>query len=126
MVLIDSDILIDYLRLYPAAQEFLEGLPVKERALAVISQLELLQGCRKKEEEAMIDRFLKHFKIFPITPKISERALRVFREGRWKTQLSIPDSFIAATALSHHLTLVTRNEKHYAWIPGLVLKKPYR
>jgi tRNA(fMet)-specific endonuclease VapC len=32
-----------------------------------------------------------------------------------------PDLFIAATALHHHLVLVTRNRRHFERIPELVL-----
>lgn len=34
------------------------------------------------------------------------------------------DSLIAATALAYDLTLVTRNEKHYRFIPDLRLQMP--
>ncbi|MEX2444192.1 MAG: PIN domain-containing protein [Alkalispirochaeta sp.] len=37
------------------------------------------------------------------------------------TPLDDMDLLIAATALSHNLTLVTNNEKHFSRVPGLLV-----
>lgn len=125
MYVIDSDILIDYLRLYPEAVTFLDELPKKERFLAFISQFELLKGCANKEQEARISRFIKQFKILPLTESVSKTALNLFRVKHWFMGIGIADSFIAATALTNKCTLVTRNLKHYQGIESLKLHTPY-
>jgi len=38
--------------------------------------------------------------------------------------MSLSDAIIAATALEHDLTLVTRNLKDFEWIEGLKLLNP--
>ncbi|MGH8933588.1 MAG: type II toxin-antitoxin system VapC family toxin [Egibacteraceae bacterium] len=38
--------------------------------------------------------------------------------------IATPDALIAATALVHGLTLVTRNERNFARVPGLQVELP--
>lgn len=59
-------------------------------------------------------------RILPVSPEIARTcaALNVPDRRPWA------DALIAATALHHGLTLVTRNEKDFA-IPGLVVVNPF-
>ena len=62
------------------------------------------------------------FRIYPIGETLKTYArLRVDLE-RLGNRLDNMDMFIAATALEHHLTLVTGNTRHFARIPSLVLE----
>lgn len=125
LYLVDSDVLIDYLRLHPEAIRFLDSINRRQRALAFLSVFELLSGCSRKTQETHINRFIKQFRILELSPAISKTALQLYRIKRWSHGLGIPDSFIAATALVHKCTLVTRNTKHYKNIAGLILETPY-
>lgn len=125
MNLLDTDILIDYLRSHPPAMEFLENMPKRNRHIAFISQFELLKGCMKKTDEKLIERFLRAFIIIPLLPNVSETALHLYHRKRWKVPMDIPDSFIAATALVKKFTLFSRNIKHYTGIAGLKIQSPY-
>lgn len=124
-MLLDTNILIDYLRLHAPAMRFLESLSQKERTISVITQMELLQGCSRKIDEQRVIRFLNHFKIYPVSNATSDKALIFYQKYHWEAQLDIPDAFIAATAMVHHLSLVTLNMKHYKSIPGLKIRTPY-
>lgn len=125
MYLIDSDILIDYLRLQEKAIAFLDNLAREDRSIAHISVFELLKGCTKKSQEAQINRFIKKFPVVNIDEKIAKKALEIYRIKRWTIELGIADSFIAATAIVNNQELITRNVKHYKTIEGLKLKTPY-
>lgn len=125
MYLFDSDILIDYIRLYPPAVSFLDSTKKKNRFISLISVFELLKGCANKEQEARLNRFIKHFRILDLSTAISKSALNLYRVKRWSIGIGIADSLIAATGLSHKLTLVTRNLKHYKGIPSLKVRTPY-
>lgn len=125
MYVIDTDILIDYIRLHAPALNFLDRLSKKERVISIFSQFELLKGCANKEQEVRINRFLKQFVISHLSEKIGKLALGLFRKYRWSFGLGMVDSFIAATAIDHQLQLVTRNTKHYQNIPSLKIHSPY-
>lgn len=125
MYLIDSDILIDYLRLHEKAIDLLNNLNRKDRAIAHISVFELLRGCNKKTQEAQINRFIKKFSVIKLDEKIAKKALEIYRIKRWTIGLGIVDSFIAATGILNKCELITRNVKHYQNIPGLKIKTPY-
>jgi predicted nucleic acid-binding protein len=53
---------------------------------------------------------------------VAERAGRIRREAGVRT----PDALIAATALEHRLTLVTRNVRDFERVPGLRISDPER
>lgn len=125
MYIIDTDILIDYLRLQEKAINFLDSLSRKERCIAFLTVFELLKGCSNKEQEARISRFTKKFGILDLNADIAKTALQIYRVKRWTIGLGIADSFIAATALRYKCELVTRNIKHYQSIEDLKLKTPY-
>jgi predicted nucleic acid-binding protein len=40
-------------------------------------------------------------------------------------KMTLGDAFVAATALTYKLTLVTRNTKDFGWIDGLSLLNPF-
>lgn len=125
MYLIDSDILIDYLRLHTPAVSFLDALKKGQRSISLLSQFELLKGCSSKIQEVRINRFLKNFIILPVNEKISRLALEIFRTKRWAFGIGIVDSFIAGTAAHHKINLASRNKKHYSHIASLKVEVPY-
>jgi hypothetical protein len=112
--LLDSDIIIWHLRGKPEVTEMLRdlqssGLP----AFSALSVLEVQLGVKKGEEEKT-DRFLSSLRIFDVHREIATRAARLIREYKSKgITLDLPDAVIAGTCLSHDLTLVTYNTKHY-------------
>jgi len=88
-----------------------------------------IEGTRKAEELAhWLDRvILPRFdrRVLPVTEAIAARwgeiRGRAMASGR---TLPVIDSLIAATALEHHLTLVTRNEADFNGL-GLQLVNPW-
>ncbi len=58
MVLLDTDIMIDFLRGYPPALEFLGSLGADEILLPGFVAMELIMGCRHKREQDEIERNL--------------------------------------------------------------------
>lgn len=64
----------------------------------------------------------KAFKLYPVSDPIVSKAI----ELKQTKKLTLGDSLIAATALVHNLTLVTKNTKDYKWIPQLSVIDPVK
>jgi len=65
-----------------------------------------------------VTRLLAPFRELLVDRAVAERAGRLRRE----TGLHLPDALIAATALEHGLSLVSRNARGFAKAPGLRLR----
>jgi len=120
--LIDTDIIIWHMRGNEKARDVIYGL--ENPALSIISQMELVQGLRNKQEQTMLHRFLNqyNFEVLPVITVISQRALFLMEEWRLSHQMLMADALIAATAIEHGLTLQTGNGKHYKFLSSLKLK----
>ena len=112
-VLLDSDVLVDHLR---GHRRLVAG--VDEFHVSAISRAELFSG--RGAEERRIRRLLATMTDIPVDAAIAERAGRL-RRG---TSRRLPDALIAATALEHRLTLVTRNLRDFESIRGLKVRAP--
>ena len=124
--LTDTDILIDAARGLPDAIAFLSA----QRAgagisISIISSMELVAGCRDAAELRQIQQFLRQVISLPVCASISQTAHRLMESYSLSHGLQIPDALIAATALEHHLTLYTKNVRHFQMIPGLTVHRPY-
>ena len=76
MMLIDTDILIDAARGVDEAVGCLQQIQ-QQRSLGAVSsvtQMELIIGCRNKNELQALERFLEKFQIISINEKISDTA----------------------------------------------------
>jgi predicted nucleic acid-binding protein len=91
LVIIDTDILIDVSRNADKSINYLEILE-KSHSLAIssITQMELIVGCRNKQELAVLDRFLKRFQIIDLNSAISNIATDLLGQYRLSHGLLIP------------------------------------
>jgi toxin FitB len=111
-LLVDSDIFIDHLR----GARILD-VPHRSTFYSVITRAELFAG---RTDEANIRKLLLPYRELPIEQSTAERAGRLRRE----TSMQLSDALIAATALAHKLTLVTRNRRDFERVPRLKLRSP--
>ena len=120
-MIVDSDILIWYLRGNQRAKSFLESLSFADRQLSILSVMELYQGARNKKELTEIRRFwINHFsEVCPIREEISSLAADLIYDHALPSGLRSGDAIIAATALFHKVPLATANVKHFRSISGL-------
>ena len=122
IILIDTDILIDAGRKATDAVSYLEH--AEQHAvlgISLITQMELLVGCRNKSELNSLVKFLRRFEIISLNESISSRGVNLLREYRLSHGLLIADSLIAATAITIAAPLATKNQQDYKFIKGLQL-----
>lgn len=121
-LLIDSDVLIDYLRGKPEAVAFIDGL-TNPLALSSINVAELYAGVRDGAERAKPDRFVLAFMVIPIDQSIAVTG-GLLRRTYGKTHgTGLADALIAATVQIHNIRLVSLNSKHFPMISDLIV--PY-
>jgi len=96
--LFDTDVLIDAGRGESEAMDALEqAAEDAPLAISVITEMDLIVGCRNKDELAALDSFLRRFDVIPLRPAISEQATALLRTFRLIHGLLIADALIAAT-----------------------------
>ena len=90
--------------------------------LSIISLIEFL-GYSKYTEDNYIkaQRWMKNATIYKLTDDIITTTIDIKR--KYNTKLA--DAIIAATAVEHDFTLLTRNTKDFEKIEGLSLLNPY-
>jgi predicted nucleic acid-binding protein len=113
--LLDTGILIDALNGKRGRRELLDRLlqDGAELACCPINITEVYAGLRPGEE-AKTERLLRSLKFYPVTWDIARKAGELLSAWRRrKRTLSLPDTTIAAVALTNGLTLVTGNSKDF-------------
>jgi predicted nucleic acid-binding protein len=123
-ILIDTDLLIDLANNESSAKERL----VKESQkfllkISIITELELIVGCRNKQELEALDKFLRQFSIVQLNREISTKAEELMRSYYLSHGLLIADALIAATAISSQIPLLSKNQRDYRFISELNLLK---
>lgn len=90
-------------------------------AISIITQMELIVGCRDKKELQSLKKFFKQFQVLKINETISEKSLELLEKYRLSHGLLIPDAIIAATAIENNVDFITKNQKDFRFIKGLKL-----
>lgn len=119
--LVDSDILIDYLRGLSKTRDFLFKLRKEGKLLiSVINIVEIYSGKEIKDstKRKIIEHFLNEFEIIPLNENLAKYAGIL----RLNYQLPFADAIVAASAIQTGSNLVTKNTKHFSKIKNLKIK----
>ena len=113
-VLMDTDVLINYIRGYEAFVGLLDELSESEELfISAMTRLEILAGVRRHERVRTLE-ILEALTYVGLPDEIVAQAEQVLMDYRTQgITLSVPDSLIAASALVMGLRLVTTNVRHY-------------
>ena len=119
-ILLDSGLVIRHLRLHQPTIQLLRGLGRLEYlSVSAVTRVEVHAGMFPDEHYAT-QKLLSRFVTYPVERTIADLAGDLLaRYGA--LGMALPDSIIAATALTHRLTLLTYNGRHFAGIAGLSL-----
>lgn len=122
LVIVDTDILIDAGRGIKQAVDYLHKYEADAHlAISSITQMELIVGCRNKNELQRLKEFTDRFQVLHISEDISAEGVRLLTEYRLSHGLLIADALIAATAIVNISLFASKNQKHYQFIENLSL-----
>ena len=118
-MIFDTDVLIWASRGNERAARAIDA--ATDRALAIVSLMELLQGARSKLEARQIQQSLRQlqFRILPLSEAIGAAAVALIEQHALAHGIQLADALIAATAMESGLPLCTGNAKHFRAIRGL-------
>lgn len=120
-MIFDTDVLIWAGRGNPAAARIIDA--TADRALSIVSLMELLQGARSKLEAGKIQKSLRklRFRVLPLSEAIGTAATTLIERHSLAHGIQLADALVAATALEWDSPLCTANTKHFRPIPELSL-----
>ncbi len=138
MILLDTNVISEFMRPQPATQvvAWLDTQPANEVWISAISCAEIELGLAlmakgKRHEllrqavQAMLNEDFAN-RCLPFDRVAASHYGRIvsarIKAGR---PISVEDGQIAAIALTHQMTLATRNTTDFAWIEGLSLVNPW-
>ena len=126
MYALDTNTVLDYFRGKGQVAARLLATPPSDVGLPAVAAYEVWVGVlgsqNAKRRQAEYERFLAVVAILPFDAAAGRRAadlrLALSREG---DLIGPMDTLIAATALAHGATLVTRNVREFDRVPGLAV-----
>ena len=124
MILVDTNIFIEYYKNNPVICGILEQIDPQEIVVNDIVCAELYFGARNRQELANMVADMEKLTVLAIFPNISRLAVELVKQYCLSHKLKLPDAQIAATALLHNAELFTLNRKDFAYIPNLKLYAP--
>lgn len=122
LLLIDTDVLIDYLRGQPDAVAYIESL-IHPILVSVVTVAELYSGVREGNERTALLTFLSAFEIVPVDEVMATKGGLYRRDYSKSHNVGLPDALIAATAEVKGAILVTLNKKHFPMLTNVIV--PY-
>ena len=122
-IVVDTDIIIDYLKKRNPGAASLKEAYLKYRIhITSITVYELLYGVQKSGKENFIIRLLKYVTVVPFDDAAAKKAAAIHYNLRSKgMDIGVKDSFIAGICESHNMPLLTRNINHFKRIPSIKL-----
>ncbi len=120
-LLLDTDLLVEYLRGREEALAYLEGL-ASDLCVSVLSVAELFAGVRDDGEKGSLEQFLQAFDVLPVDERIGRLGGLYRRDFGPSHGTGLADALIAATAEASGADLVAFNRRHF---PMVEVTVPY-
>jgi len=117
-ILIDTDVLIDFLRGHDKAVAFVDEFSSRI-ILSPIVVAELYAGVKGNAELTVLEDFISLFRVVPLTAEIAKIGGLYKRDFGKSHGVGLADTILAATADKEKAELKTLNVKHYPMFGGL-------
>lgn len=117
-VLVDTDVLIDFLRGYGPAVSFVDDHSDRI-VLSAIVVTELYAGAKGDAEQKVLQSLLSVFRVAPISGEIARLGGLYRRDYGPSHGTGLSDALVAATAFLEGAELKTLNVKHYPMVDGI-------
>jgi predicted nucleic acid-binding protein len=117
-ILVDTDVMVDYLRGHEKAAFYLKG-QADRVILSSIVVAELYAGVDGEAEREMLDDVVSLFRVVAVDAEIGRLGGLLKREYGKSHGVGLADAILAATARVENAKLATLHVKHYPMLPGL-------
>ncbi len=123
MILIDTDVLIWYMRGNEKAYDTIENL--NSFSISVVTYMELVQGMKNKKELNSLRQALHGWntKLLYISEEVSAKAMFFVEQHFLSHSMQLADALIGASAITYGLPILTGNDKHYKVLGDLEVQK---
>lgn len=122
--LLDTDVVIDFLRGHPKARSAFEKLP-EDCAVSAITVAELHVGVREGAERLALETLLATLAVVDLDAALAAEGGLLRRDWGKSHGVGLNDALIAATALRSGRVLWTLNDKHYPMLERAMCRRPY-
>ncbi len=123
IILCDTDVIIEFYRNNSDIISELKNIGQQNIAVSTITAGELIYGAINKKELYQIKKDIKNLTIVDIDKKTCGIFIEIMAKYVLSHKLSLPDGFIAASALANDIELFSLNLKDYKFIENLKLYK---
>jgi predicted nucleic acid-binding protein len=123
--LLDTDVVIDYLRGHASAHSLFAKLP-DDCAVSTVSIAELHASVREGAERKALSTLLDTFSLIDLSPAIVDQGGLLRRDWGKTHGSGFNDALIAATALVTQRVLLTLNAKHFPMLAKGQVVVPYQ
>ena len=116
--LLDTDVLVDFLRGYSKAVALINALSDRI-ILSSIVVAELYAGVKGDDEQNALEAFVSLFRVVPVSAEIAKAGGLYKRDYAGSHGVGLADAILAATVEAENAELKTLNIKHYPMLKGL-------
>jgi predicted nucleic acid-binding protein len=122
--LLDTNVVIDFLanKLPPNGMRYMATVVNNVPILSIISKIELLGFNGTTAAMELTEEFVNISTLLSVSPEVVDKTIELRRQYKIK----LPDAIIAATALVHNLTLISRNFDDFKRLAGLTVVDAHR
>ena len=122
--LIDSNVVIDYVasKLPQNGSDFVETIFNNDFLISIIVKIEVLGFDDLPFKIQAMEEFIDMADVFTLNETIARQTILLRRKHK---KIKLGDAIIAATALVHDLTIISRNTKGFKNIMGLDCVDPH-